>query len=115
MKFRKTIGWVLLISGLAIIFWTLYSSYSIFTAKTLVPEIFKIEEKEKIPQAQENDTNLEPQEEVRKIIEEQIKETIPPLFLSKILNLITWAMFAGILILGGGKVSSIGIKLIKGE
>lgn len=117
MKFKKTIGWILLISGLAIIFWSLYSSYNIFSARTLAPEIFKIEEEEspqeegkKVPTSSE-----EIQQEMEKIVKEQIKEIIPPLFLSKILNLIAWAMFAGILIFGGGRVSGIGIRLIRKE
>lgn len=117
MKIKKIIGWVLLVSGLIIIFWALYSSYNIFTVKAPVPEIFKIEREIEIPE-RDKTTPTSPeelQEEMKKIIQEQIKEIIPPEFLSKLLNLISWSIFAGILIFGGSKISGIGIKLIKGE
>ncbi len=117
MKAKKIIGWALLTVGLLLIFWTLYSTYNIFTVKEGAPEIFKIE-KQALPK-EENKTNFaspeELQDEMKKIIEEQIKETIPPELISKLLNLISWSVFASILIFGGSRISGIGIKLIKGE
>jgi len=48
---------------------------------------------------------------MKKIIEEQIKEIVPPGFL----NLISWSIFAGILIFGGSGIAGIGVRLIKGN
>ncbi len=114
-NFRKLGGWLLLLSGLIIIFWTLYASFNVFTAKTIAPEVFKLKTKETAPTGQSKSTLTpqEAQEEVRKIINEQLNEMIPPEFSAKLLNLISWSIFAGILLFGGGKVSTIGIGLIK--
>lgn len=115
MKLTKIFGWVLLIAGIITIIWVLYSSYNIFTAKAAAPEIFKAEEKEavapdkgKIPT-----TQAELQKEMEKMIGEQLKGILPVDTLPKLLNLISWSIFAGILIFGGAQISSLGIKLIK--
>jgi hypothetical protein len=111
----KIFGWLLLLVGLAIIGWTLSSSYNIFTGKAEIPAIFKIETKEtitpttgKIPT-----TQAELQKEMGKMIGEQLKEIIPVDTLPKLLNLITWSILAGILIFGGAQISGLGIKLLK--
>lgn len=116
MKIKRILGWVLICLGLAIIFWSLYSSYNIFTAKAEVPEVFKIEQEPQLSSEKKNREDLSPseiQEEMEKMIEQQIKEIIPSEVLSKLLNLIAWMMLAGILVFGGGKISGIGIRLIK--
>ena len=50
-------------------------------------------------------------------MKEQLKEMIPisDLFndFPKFFNLISWSIFIGILIFAGGKISSLGIKLVK--
>ena len=38
---KKFVGWGLLVAGIVLICWTLYSSYNIFTGKTLAPEVFE--------------------------------------------------------------------------
>ncbi len=98
-------GWVLLTAGILIIAWALYLSYSIFTGKTEPPQIFG--QIESAPAGQ--------QEEVKRMVAEQIKNMIPPLFISRILNLISWSIFMGIMIFGGSKVSLLGIRLVRGR
>ena len=114
MMIEKIGGWALLAVGLIIIFWSIYSSFNIFTVRVAAPEIFKIE-KEALPE--ENKTtpisSEELQREMKKIIEEQIKEIVPPEFLAKILNLASWSILASILIFGGSRITAIGIRLIK--
>lgn len=110
-KLQKFIGWVLLFGGLVIIFWSLYSSYNIFTAKTEVPEIFKVVEKKTVFPEKSKTQDLQTQ--IEKMIGEQLKGILPIDFLPKIFNLIAWSIFAGILIFGGTQISSLGIKLIK--
>lgn len=112
MQFKTIIGWVLLAAGLIIIFYSLYSSYNIFTAKTAVPEIFKIEAGEEIALSQRGEIpDIEVQ--AKKMIIEQLRAVIPGETLSQILNLISWSIFAGILIFGGAQISNLGIRLIK--
>ena len=114
MIFKKIAGWLLLIIGIFIIFFSLYSSYNIFTAKTEAPEIFIIpEEVEEETAFSETGPLFNPQAEMSKIMESKLGEMFPSHLFSKLLNLIAWSIFAGILIFGGTQIGSLGIKLIK--
>jgi len=110
---KKIIGWFLLIAGLVIIFWVIYSSYQIFTAKTEAPEIFKVTKTE--VSQQQAGGGLSPEEAMQKTIESKLGEIIPEDFLPRLFNLIAWSILAIILFFGGCKISEIGIKLIKQE
>ncbi len=106
---RKILGLILLLLGLLVIFYGLYSSYNIFTAKTPAPEIF---ETETSVSAQKSGT-FDIQAQLQEAISNQLKGLLPVNSLSTILNLAAWSIFAGILIFGGAQISSLGIKLIK--
>jgi hypothetical protein len=99
---RKILGLVLLLAGLAVIFYGLYSSFNIYTAKAPAPEIFEAEKSSKTAT-----------DEVQAMIQEQLKGMLPAGSIVDMLNLASWSVFAGILIFGGAQVSSLGIKLIK--
>ena len=106
----KIFGWVLLLAGVLIIVWTLYSSYNIFTAKAAMPEIFEMGEEKALPQkggAQDLQAQME------EMIGEQLQGLLPTDTIPKMLNLAVWAMLAGILIFGGAQISNLGIKLMK--
>jgi hypothetical protein len=113
----KIFGWVLLLGGVLIISWTLYSSYNIFTAKDEAPEVFKVEKEiTRTPvttQGKHPATPAELQKEMERMVGEQLKSILPPDTLPKFLNLVVWSMLAFILIFGGTQISSLGIKLIK--
>lgn len=108
----KIFGCVLLIAGLLIIFWALYSSYNIFTAKLSVPMVFKIENVQEAPLLQTNNPS-DIQAVIENTISKQIKGLLPADVLPKILNLTAWSILAGILIFGGTQISGIGIRLLK--
>lgn len=109
---RGILGWALLAVGVLIIFWALYSSYNIFSGKTEAPQIFS-QEIEKETSSQEGASSSQMQEEMRKMVADQIENMVPPFFISRILNLISWSIFVGILIFGGSKISLLGIRLIR--
>ncbi len=123
---KKIIGWVLLVVGILIIAWGVWSSYNIFTTKEPVPQVFEIpeayknvnsEEKREEPTEEngEEGTISEEEEAQRRageIIKEQIAEILPFDFITKFFNLIAWSIFMAILILAGGKIAGIGIKLL---
>ena len=116
VKLQNLAGWTLLLVGIAIIFWASYLSYNIFTAKTAVPEVFKMpgETKNLTPSPGKTPANqVELQKEMEKMVGEQLKELIPIETLPKFFNLISWSLFAGLLIFAGSQIASIGIKLIK--
>ena len=112
----KICGWGLLIVGLIIIGWTLYSSFNVFSGKAALPGIFEIEEEVTETTTQAGKTPASPtelQEEMEKTIGEQLKGLLPADAITKILNLIIWSILASILIFGGSQISGLGIKLIK--
>lgn len=118
---KKIIGWCLLISGIVIIGWAIWNSYQIFMAQKPSPAIFEMPEKKiSISQPAPEKTSVLTQEKMQEKMVREIKETIgeqlgkmmPSDFMVKILNLVSWSIFAGILILAGGKISEIGIKLL---
>jgi len=111
---KKIFGWILLVIGVLIIVWGIWTSFQIFTAQKPVYEIFEV------PTAQESflgkekgGIGAEVQEQMQQVIKEQFKEMFPPEFLVKILNLSAWWIFMMILILGGGKLAVLGITLLK--
>lgn len=111
---KKIIGFLLLGIGLLVIFWSIYSSYEIFTVKREIPQMFRI-----IKQDQESTTSKpsytekQMEEMMGEVLSEKINEVLPPEFLPKILNLVSWSILAGLLIFSGNQIASLGIKLIK--
>ena len=73
--------------------------------------MFKIEEETTL--LKEKVKIQDTQEQMAEAISEQIEKIIPKDVKAKILNLISWSIFAYILIFAGAQVTSIGIKLIK--
>lgn len=106
---KKFLGLALLFGGLFLILYGIYSSYNIFTAKAAAPEIFKIEEKSVLQKGGAQDL----QAQLQGLLQEQLKGILPAASLPTLMNLISWSIFAGILIFGGTQISGLGIKLIK--
>jgi len=116
MPSKKIAGYLLLIIGLLVIFWSLLSSYNIFTAKVDVPELFKIAAKEEVSAPLGGETqDLQSQIEgmMRQMLGEQLKGLFPADFLPKLFNLMAWSIFAGISIFAGTQISGLCIKLIR--
>lgn len=109
MSFNKILGYLLLFVGLGIIFWTLYNSYGIFTGRITAPQIFEVSETESVSKSQTQDLQVQMEEMIR----EQFKNMLPPDLLPNLFNMVSWSIIAGILIFGGGRISNIGIKLIR--
>ncbi len=105
MNLTKIIGYILLLLGLGIIIFTAYSSYQIFTGKSQVPQIFYSSSKT----ASQNQTI---QNQIENALQNQLNNIIPASSISQIMNLISWAILAAILIFAGGHISGLGIKLL---
>lgn len=140
---NKIAGWALLFAGLAVIFWSMYSSYAIFSGKTKAPEIFAaplvVSENLQDPQNAEignskadkidpaklknlnpadlqniqNAQQAEIQAELQENISAQFEKIVPADLISKIMNLSSWSMFVFIMIYAGSKISGLGIRLLK--
>jgi len=112
----KIFGCFLLIAGILIIVYSLFSSYNIFIGKSQPPQIFKVEAKTEVvlPQKEEaGDLEAKAERMVQEQLQKQFQEMIPADAIVKILNLISWSILAGILIFGGGQISGLGIRLLK--
>ncbi|MBU4298466.1 hypothetical protein KJ636_00250 [Patescibacteria group bacterium] len=112
-KFQNLVGWALLFVGIGIIFWGLYSSYNIFNNKSQAPEIFKIEEKKAVSQKKAPGLEAQVEEKMKELLGEQLKAMLPANSVPKLFNLLSWSVFAGLLIFGGTQLAGIGIKLLR--
>jgi hypothetical protein len=123
---KQIVGWCLVALGLGIILWVVGDSYKIFTGQKQAPAVFKLEQSQTKsgssfnqpvigPGVTQQDLQKQMQEQAQGLIQEQIGKMIPSDAIAKILNMISWSIFAGILILAGGKVAGIGTGLLKNE
>ena len=139
-KSNKITGYALLILGILMILWGVYSSYGIFMAKNDVPKVFSNDDSGIVEFEITDDKNenidlseidksrltdpaylksLETQQKgatsdlIQEQISNQLKEIIPVEFILKLLNLSSWSLFMFILIFAGSKISILGIKLLK--
>ena len=119
MTSNKIFGSILLILGLLIILWGLYSSYNIFKAKTELPQVFSSEEialQEPIKANKIDSQKItaeQIQENMQEAVNQQLSKIFPPGIILKLLNIISWSIFAWILIFGGGKIAYLGVRMLK--
>lgn len=106
---NKIFGYVLLIIGILIIGWAVFRSFAIFTAKASAPMVFKTPSFQDAQNGAANDA----QRQVNDAVRQQLNQIIPADGATRILNLVSWSLFASILIIAGGTISGIGVKLIK--
>ncbi|MFH1780412.1 MAG: hypothetical protein ABH841_00145 [Candidatus Nealsonbacteria bacterium] len=106
MMLKKILGLALLIIGLAVIFYGLYGSFSIFSGKVPAPEIFTA------PPATKSVASQDVQAQLQNMIGDQLKGMLPVNSVTALLNLMSWSVFAGLLIFGGAQISGLGVKLL---
>ena len=113
---KRIFGWVILIIGILIIIWGIWTSYQIFTGGIPIYEIFTSEAIEETSSTgSEINLNLPMEQQIQQLIKDQIGQILPQELLFKFFNLGAWWIFMMILMLGGGKLASIGINLLKRE
>ena len=113
METNKIIGYALLIAGLTLIIFTLYQSYNIFMGNSSAPLVFKIQAPIQSSKTGDAGSLQDLQKQLNEEILKQIGQMIPADNLSKILNLLSWSIFAGIFIFGGAQISGLGIKMVR--
>ena len=103
----------------------LFYSYLIFSGKNLPPEVFQYTTPLKTTELEKNvlskqkttlkipQTQNEMQSYIDQAISKNLQALIPADTIPKILNLVAWSIFIGILFFGAGKIASIGIQLLK--
>ena len=73
MDYSRIFGWILLILGVAVIGWTLMSSYNIFTGQSALPEFFESPGETLSPK----ETGNEVQDQLQQMIGEQLQGLLP--------------------------------------
>ncbi|MBI4138194.1 MAG: hypothetical protein HY482_01190 [Candidatus Wildermuthbacteria bacterium] len=115
MNIHKIIGFALLGFGVSVILYGLYASYGIFTGQNDAPRIFR--EQESNSPGADNTAALGSLEDLQNqlpgLLQSQLQGLLPAGSIPGMLNLFSWSVFAGILMLGGGQIAGLGIKLIK--
>lgn len=53
------------------------------------------------------------QQQVQQLLKEQLEKMFSPDMMPKILNLASWSIFMTILVFAGGKISVVGVHLLK--
>jgi hypothetical protein len=107
MSIQKILGFALVLGGIGIILYSLYASFTFFTGSATPPEIFSLGESGSGAGGQEGG------DAISQLLEEQLKGLLPAGFVPQMLNLTVWSIFAGLLMLGGGQIAGLGIKLLK--
>lgn len=119
--FQKIVGWALVTVGVGLVFWSIWSAFYVFTAKKEAPQVFVISEKQESIKCPEVASGKGSQEEIQAQVEkmlqgqlkEQIQQFLPADFITRILNLGVYGALTALLIFAGGKISGIGIRLLK--
>ncbi len=127
--YEKVVGSVLLVAGLAIIGYGMYSGINIFLKGQNPPELFKSIESAKPAEPVKEDpvktlpkdlSTLNP-DDLQKMVSgsinaDTIKSLIPQEifgYAPRLMNYSVFSIFLWVLIIAGGKISALGISLIK--
>lgn len=116
MSAKTFVGWALLAGGLAIILFSLISSYNIFTGKEEIPQVFKEgveKETEQVQSQSPQNFQEQIQQTMQQALREQLSQILPQGTIIKLLNLTCWTVLAFIFIFAGSQISGLGIKLLK--
>jgi hypothetical protein len=128
LSYTKILAWFIVVAGLAVIGWSIFSSYDFFTGKKDFPEVFKpsVEQAQETPAVQKTadvstaKTQAEAQaiaqaavqEQIQQSMSENISKMFPADSVFKLSNMTAWIAFATFLVFAGGQISSIGAKIL---
>jgi hypothetical protein len=118
MGVQKILGFTLVVGGIGLILYSLYTSFTFFTGSATPPEIFSVDAPDsRIGEKGAQDFSLNSLQDlgsqIPKLLESQLQGMLPVGLIPKMLNLTVWSIFAGLLMLGGGQIAGLGIKLLK--
>jgi hypothetical protein len=110
---NKIIGYLFVFLGVIIILWGLWFSFEIFKGEKPAPELFKTQLSGEKKEVSIPGIDKQMQEQISGLLKNQLGDAISPESINKILNLSSWFIFMTILVLACGKISLIGVQLIK--
>ena len=107
---KQFLAWALIIIGLGIVFWDIYSSYYFFTGQKEFPAVFV---QSTALKTDNPTTGATIQEQVGNVVKEQMQQLIPENTVTQLLNISSWIIFASFLLWAGGKLIGIGSDFLK--
>ena len=110
---QKILGLILLAAGIAIIFYSLFASYLIFTGTNDAPELFLTTQEETVDSSFSLGSLEDLQNQIPNLLGQQLEGLLPPGSIPQMLNFGAWSMLASLLLFGGSLIAGIGVKLIK--
>lgn len=110
---QKILGFFLLAAGIAIILYSLFSSYLIFTGTNDAPELFLTTQEETVDSSFSVGSLEDLQNQIPNLIGQQLEGLLPPGSIPQMLNFALWSIFASLLLFGGSLIAGIGVKLVK--
>jgi hypothetical protein len=117
-------AWFIVIFGLAVIGWAVFSSYGFFTGQKDFPEIFKSSavqtgqtqavQKTEAPAVIKDQAAAQAavQEQMLQAFSGKLSELFPADSVLKVSNMAAWIAFATFLVFAGGQIAGIGVKIL---
>ena len=118
---KSIAGWLLIVTGLVIIGWSIYSSYQFFIAKVEFPALFKFPASTQVvantgagiaATGSAADAQAQMQQAIGQATNQAVSNMLPADSIAKLLNAIAWSIFATFLVYAGAQIAGIGIKLV---
>ncbi len=110
---RQLLAWILIIIGLAIVFWDITTSYYYFSAQQDFPKVF-VNNQPTTPTVSSS-TSPTIQDQIGEMIKDQIKSALPENTVTQALNMASWIIFASFLLWAGGKLVGMGSDFLRKE
>lgn len=108
---NKILGYILLFIGLFCVGFALAQSFQIFMGYVTPPMLFK-EISDESQDSTGTSSKLAVEMQLEQQILQQMDRAIPPNAVPQMLNLLSWALFAGIFMFGGTQLTGLGLKII---
>ena len=116
MRTKQIVGWVLLVIGILMIGWAVFSSAQIFAGAKKPPQVFEPQprglEMSEAASLSDGISSDDIQKQLDKALAHQIGRILPAGAVPAALNLFAWSLFVGIVMFAGAQIANIGIKLI---
>jgi hypothetical protein len=110
---NKILGIMLLVAGLGVMGYSLFSSVQIFQGEQQAPQLFDLQ----TPEQENKQVSVQGieglQDQIPELLGSQLQGLLPYEAMSHMMNLVAWSILASILLFGGAQIAGLGIKLIK--
>jgi hypothetical protein len=123
INYVKLCGWLILVAGLALIVYSVKTSYSYFTGKAEFPVLVEAPTvsngsgtensgNSNVDLADPQAVQAMMQVQIQGSVDKTINNMVPSGSIAKMINAAIWSVFATFLVYAGAKISEIGVKML---